>query len=208
MKRQHLFWGSRTPLASLSGGGLLIMASARLAYAFIAAGALLWVYSFSVLAAYGGSWIFPRRGKILVLIFLASFFSALYLLLLWFLCPVTALEVFLLVSLVPLFCVGSGLFKRVELLDLGEAVARAFSEAVVFGGLLAVFALLREPLGFASLSLPGGSQGIILLFSFEEGTFLPVRFIASSAGALLLLGYGVGLYRYFRKIHAPREDEL
>jgi hypothetical protein len=209
MNRQHhIFWGSRSPLASLSGGGLLIIASARLAYAITTAGALLWVYGLSVLAAHTLSRIFPDKGKALVLIFLASFFSALYLWLFYLISPLAALEVFFPVSLVPLFCAGSGVFKRAESLDLGEAAVRALSEAAVFGGLVALFALIREPLGFCSLSLPGGSRGIVFLFYFEDLSFLPVRLAASSAGALLLLGYGVGLYRYFRKIHAPREDEL
>jgi hypothetical protein len=207
MNQPHIFWGSRSPLASLCGGALLIIASARLAYALIVAGALLWVYGFSVLAVYPGSRLFPSRGKPLILIFLSSFIGSVYLLALWFTSPLTALEVFFPVSLVPLFCAGSGIFKRTESLALDEALGRAFSEAAVFGGLLILFALIREPLGFYTLSLPGSSRGITPLFVFEEG-FLPIRLVASSAGALLLLGYGVGLYRYFRKIHAPREDEL
>jgi hypothetical protein len=207
MNRQHLFWGSRSPLASLSGGGLLIMATARLAHAITVGGALLWVYGLSVLAVYAGSRIFPRRGGSLILLFLSSFFSWLYLLLLWFASPLAALESFFLVSLVPLFCMGSGLFSRTEDLDLGDAVIRALSEAAVFGGLLALFAVVREPLGFSSLSLPGSSQGIVLFLTFE-GSFLPIHLVASSAGALLLLGYGAGLYRYFRKLYAPREEDL
>ncbi len=73
---------------------------------------------------------------------------------------------------------------------------------------LRAFALIREPLGFLSLSLPGGAQGIILLFSFEKEAFLPIHVIASSSGALLLLGYGIGLYRYFRSVNAPKETDV
>jgi hypothetical protein len=203
----RVFWGSRSPLASLCGGALLIIASARLAYAIITAAALLWVYGFSALAAYPGFRIIPVRGKSLFHVFLSSFFGSVYLLLLWFISPLAALETFFLVSLVPLFCAGSGLFRRLESFDLSAALIRALSESAVFGGMLIIFSIIREPLGFSSLSLPGGSQGITLLFTFENG-FLPIRFIASSAGALLLAGYGAGLYRHFRKIHAPREDDL
>ena len=207
MKQSHIFWGSRSPLASLSAGALLIMATSRLAYAVAVTGALFWVYGFSVLAAYSGSRLFPARGKFLIQIVLASFTGALYLLLLWFVCPLTALEVLFLVSLVPLFCAGSGIFKRAESLDLVDAVARALSEAGVFGALLLIASLIREPVGFGCLSLPGGARGITMLAVFGDG-FVPIRLAASSAGALLLLGYGVGLYRHFRTIHAPREDEL
>jgi hypothetical protein len=207
MSLPHIFWGSRSPLASLSGGVLLIIASSRLAYALAAAGALLWVYGLSALLAYPVARMIPHQGKPLILVFCASFIGSLYLLLLWFISPLTALEVFFIVSVVPLVSVSSGIFKRIESLDLDEALGRALSEGAVFGGLLIIFALIREPLGFGSLSLPGGPSGIVLLFSFEND-FLPLRLIAGSAGALLLLGYGVGLYRYYRKIHAPREDEL
>ncbi|MDR0584840.1 MAG: hypothetical protein LBG57_10915 [Treponema sp.] len=185
MKRQHIFWGSLSPLAGLSGGALLIIASARLFFALVAAGALLWVYGLSVLFRYAGFRIFPGQGKPLILLFAASFAGSVYLLLFWFINPLAALEAFLFISLIPLFCAGSGIFSRIESLGFSDAVIRALGEAAVLGGLIIAFAVLRELLGFYSFSLPGSSLGIVLLF-----------------------GYGAGLYRYFRKIHAPREDEL
>jgi hypothetical protein len=203
----HVFWSSVSPLASLAGGGLLIMASARLAHAVIVAGALLWVYCFSALAIYPAMRIFPRRGGYLLRIFLASFIGSLYLFLFWFASPLAALETFFLVSLIPLLCAASGIFKRIESLSPARAVSRAASEALVLGFLIIAFAFIREPIGFCSLSLPGGSQGIVLLFSFEGEAFLPIRLVAASSGALLLLGYGMGLYRYFRGMYAPREED-
>jgi hypothetical protein len=89
---------------------------------------------------------------------------------------------------------------------MSEAAIRAFAEAAVTGALIVILSIIREPLGFLSLSLPGGQHGIIRL-SFESGSFLPIRIIASSAGALLLLGYGVGLYRYMRSREAPKEED-
>jgi hypothetical protein len=206
MNMPHVFWGSRSPLAGLSGAALLILASARLAYALLIAVALLWVYVLSAVALRPASRILPERGRPLVLLLAASFIGCVYLLFLWLLSPLSALELFFLVPLVPLFCAGSGFFRRIESLPPGEAALRALSEALIWGGLLIGFALIREPLGAGSLSMPGTS-GIVLLFAIEED-FFPVRFIASSAGALLVLGYGAGLYRHFRKIHAPREDDL
>ncbi|MDR1318104.1 MAG: hypothetical protein LBJ90_00640 [Treponema sp.] len=41
--QSNLFWGAASPLAGFAGGGLLIMASARLAHALLAAGALFWI---------------------------------------------------------------------------------------------------------------------------------------------------------------------
>jgi hypothetical protein len=144
----------------------------------------------------------------LILVFLSSFIGGVYLLLLWFLSPLAGLEVFFFVSLTPLLCIGSGLFDRVRSLDLGDSIIRALSEAAVLGLLVILLSLVREPLGFFSLSLPGSAQGMVFLFSFQETAFLPAGIIAGSAGALLLLGYGTALYRYFRSVNSPREEDL
>jgi len=203
----RIFYSDTAPLACLSGAALLIMASDRLAHAITAAGALVWVYCLSSLAAHAGAKIFPRQGKAVMLAFLTSFFAGLYLLLLWMLSPLCAIESFFVISIIPMFCMVSGIFKQLETLNMDDAFAASCSEALILGALIAIFALIREPLGFLSLSLPGGTQGIILLFSFKIESFLPIRLIASSAGALLLLGYFLGLYRYLRVQHGLREDE-
>jgi hypothetical protein len=195
----HVFWGAFSPLASLTGGGLLIMASGRLAFALVCAAALLWVYVLSALAAFPCRRFFPARGKTLVLVFLSSFTGLLYILALWFASPVLAMENFFILALVPLTCAGSGLFERFEARSLNGALSRALGEALVLGGLIIAFSLIREPLGYLSLSLPGGALGIRKVFSVEMENFLPLRLIAGSAGALLLLGCGVGLYHYFRE---------
>jgi hypothetical protein len=206
-QQNHLFWGSVSPLASLAGGGLLIMASSRLAFALVCAGALLWVYGLSALISGAGKKIFPRRGKNLALIFLSAFEGSLYLLALWFASPVLAVENFFILSLVPLMCAGSGIFSRIESFALDEAVARALGEAAVLGGLIIAFSLIREPLGYLSLSLPGGFQGIVKIFGVQGENFLPVRVISSSSGALLILGYGISAYRYFGGSPAVPEEK-
>ena len=66
-----------------------------------------------------------------------------------------------------------------------------------------IFAIIREPFGYSSLSLPGGSQGMVFLFYGDSQSVLPVRLITSSSGALMLMGYLMGLYRHFKKIHMP-----
>jgi hypothetical protein len=175
------------------------MASSRLAFALVCAGALLWVYALSALAAFPCRRLFPRRGKTLVLVFLSSFTGLLCLLALWFISPVLAMENFFILSLVPFTCAGSGLFERLESRPLNEVLSRALGEAAALGGLVIAFSLIREPLGYLSLSLPGGALGISTIFSAEMENFLPLRLVSGSAGALLLLGCGLGLYRYFRE---------
>jgi len=205
---QHLFWGSASPLAALSGGGLLIMATVRFSYALITGISLLWVYCLSALVCRAAVKIFPRQGLAACQTILASFFAGIFLLLFWIISPFIALEIFFIVSLVPLFCVSSGIFQRLDSLDSIDAVALAFSEAAVLSGLLLAFALIREPLGLLSLSLPGGSQGIIFIFSAKSETLLPIRFIASSSGALILLGYIFALYRHYRRVNVPLETDI
>jgi hypothetical protein len=183
------------------------MASGRLAFALVCAGALIWVYCLSALAAVPARKLLPRRGKSLVLVFLASFTGGLYLLGLWFANPILAMENFFLISLVPLICAGSGVFERIDSMNLKEALLRSLGEALVLGGLIISFSLLREPLAYLSLSLPGGPRGIVTLFSAGTKNFLPIRFITASAGALLILGYGLGIYRYFREQRGVPNDE-
>jgi hypothetical protein len=51
-----------------------------------------------------------------------------------------------------------------------------------------------------TLSLPGGFQGIVELFSARDPeAFVPLRILSVSGGGLLLFGYSTALYRYFRE---------
>jgi hypothetical protein len=171
------------------------MASCRLAFALTTVGALVWVYVLSTLAACSVSSFFPKRGKYFTFLFLSSFAAGLYILLLWLLSPLLGMQILFITVLVPLAFSGSGSPERGDSGDMPEAAARAFSEAFSLGILITAFSLIREPLGYLSLSLPGGIQGLVKIFSFEDGNFLPVRIVSSSAGALILLGYGAGILR-------------
>jgi hypothetical protein len=193
--------------ACLSGSALLIMASDRLAHAVTAAFALVWVYALSALAAHSGARFLPRRGRTAALVFLTSFFAGCFLLMLWLFSPLCALETFFVVSIIPMFCVFSQIFSRLETFRLKDALSSAVSESLILGALVVIFALVREPIGYSSLSLPGGARGIVLLFSFDTESFFPVCLIAIPSGALLLLGYLLGLYRYFKVKNVPQEGK-
>jgi len=196
--KQRIFWGDMSPFAYLSGGALLVMASDRLAHALTVLVALVWVYCLSSLAAFGGARLFPARGKQVLFAFLASFVASLYLLLLWILFPLGALQLFFAVSFVPMLCAGSGICRRLEGKNLVQVLRLSFAEALVAGVLIVIISLIREPLGFRSLSLPGGVQGIMLFHPFGAESPLYLRLLSSSSGALLLLGYLLGMYRHFK----------
>jgi len=192
------FFRNMSPLSGLCGIGLLIMASDRLAHAITILGALLWIYCLSTLAVHAAMRIFPQQGRQALLVLLTSFMAGVFAFLLWIISPICLLEMFFVISLVPVVCMASGILERPETDSLSEKFFDTFSHALFLGLLIVVFALVREPLGYLSLSLPGGAQGIVLI-SLHEGAFLPIHLIAASCGALLLLGYFLVLYNYYRE---------
>jgi Na+-translocating ferredoxin:NAD+ oxidoreductase RnfE subunit len=203
--QSHVFWGNSAPLSTLVGLGFMIMATSRLAFAITLTGALVWVNVLTVLIASFGRPLLPKKGQELIWVFLAGFSGSLYLLLVYAVSPFLAMEITFLISLVPLFCAGSGICSRVLSLEPEDAILRAFLEALALGGILIALALIREPLGFGSLSFPGGPQGMAVLV-FSEGLNFPVRIIAGASGGLLLLGYGLSLFRRFKARRSGGED--
>jgi hypothetical protein len=216
-RRQHPFWGSISPLGGLYGFALLVMVSPRLSWAVAAAGSLMWVYittsALAVLLMSKAAKAFPSIWRNQVFTCIACFSGTVYLFLFWLFSPLAAFEMFLPLMLVPLFYISSVSYAEIfasqneKLPDIQTAIYGAAVEAAILSALLVLVSVIREPLGFCSLSLPGSSLGLVTLFSFREGAFFPVRIFASSAGAFLLLGYILCLYRYFRSIYAPLEGD-
>jgi len=190
-----------SPATVLPGCCLLIIASGRLSHALATAGALVWVYGFTTLVIYSSVKIFPKHGRTILISFLASFMAGFYLFVLWLASPLCALESFFAVSLVPVFYTASGGSKSFNALNgalysAEDSFFSSFFEALSLGVLLMAFAIIREPLSYVSLSLPGGQQGSVMLFSFATESVLPLQLAGASCGALLLLGYFWALYKY------------
>ena len=205
----HLFWGSHSPLSLLTGAGLIVLSSARLAFALICTGTIIWVYGLTALVYSCSRPILPNRGKNIVLLFLSTFLCGIFMFLVGLLNPLLVMGTGFFLILVPPCCLGSGFFEASESEYPVEVISRALFEAGVLGGIILAFALIREPLGMGTLSFPGGAQGIIEFFGAgEAGTFAPVRILSMSAGGLLLLGYGIAVFRYFREKNGgtPKDD--
>ncbi|MCL2184234.1 MAG: hypothetical protein FWB86_00035 [Treponema sp.] len=212
ISRHHSFWGSLSPLGGLMGISLLVMASARLSWAITIAGCLFWVYgltafSFAFLLSVGKK-IIPEKGRSAIYSCLAAFFGSVYLFLFWLLCPFAALETFMLMLLVPLFCAQTGFAddgtadqtsanknSKVNI-DVFDSVSDSVSGAASLAVLIIAFSILREPLSYCLLSFPGTAQGMVTIMYFKSNSFFPIGVFASSAGALLLLGYCICLYQY------------
>jgi hypothetical protein len=194
--RTHPFWGFQSPLAALSGGSLLVLASVRFSFALVCALALLWVYVFTGLALRIP--FLPRRGRGWIIPFLASFIGGLFILLVFLASPILAMDTLFFLILCPLCCVSSGLPGRLEKLNGRESLVRSYTEALILSALILGLALIRESLGYGCLSAPGIRRSIVVFIEFTQDTPLPVRIAVSSSGVFFLLGYGIALFRRFR----------
>jgi hypothetical protein len=197
------FWGIHSPLAALSGGGLLVLASVRFSFALVCTLSLFWVYILTSLVRP----FLPRWGREGIVIFLTTFIQGLFIFILSFVSPILTLDTLFFLILCPVCCISSGVLDRSGKLDIGEGVSLAFSEGISFAALILALALIREPLGYGALSFPGSAQGVVTLFQFPGETHLPIRIASASAGAFFLLGYGIALFRRFGGHHlGGRQD--
>jgi hypothetical protein len=186
----------RSPISSMSGTALLIIAGSRLSYAISASCALLWVFVISafVNTAWHGTGSDVRNKMFNVMV--SSFSGSMYFFLLYLLNPLLAAETGLIYALVPVFFIGSGFCSSLENSPADEVFQQALYEPLSLAGLTLVFSLIREPLGFATLSIPGGKRGIIELFNTQGRYSCPVELISSSTGALFLLACIIVVLRY------------
>ena len=195
----HLFWGSHSPLAALNGSALIIVASNRLSFAFVCSGALIWVFGLTVLVYSFAKPILPSRGKMVILLFMSSFFCGIFVIITSLLNPLLILGTAFFLVLVPPWCMSTGFFETVESLDPFDAISRAVFEAAVFSGVIIALSLVREPIGMGTISIPGSVYGIVEIYKGQNTeSILPGRILSISAGGLMLLGYVIALYRYFK----------
>jgi hypothetical protein len=198
----HPFWGSRAPLTTLSQAGLFILAGNRLAYALLASLGIISVYTLTCLAALGLKKFMPVKGRNHIILAMASFFGVLYLILLSLLSPIMALEVTFIVYFIPLGVLTSAICLNYDSLALDDGLYEILLDALFLCMIIVVQALIRETLGFGTLSAPG-SLGPIEFIRIEGADHFLNQFFASTPGALVLLGYMVAMYKMI-KSHTDR----
>jgi hypothetical protein len=188
-----------TPLSVLTGTGFILLASNRLSFALMAAGALWWVYILTTLISRYAGKIMPKTGGHITLIFLSAFLGSVYFFTVYMLNPFLGMESFLCIMLSPVLYAGSFFQQPDEDAEAAvrDALPRAFAEVLRLTCVIIALSLIREPLGFATLSLPGGPEGIIELFNKSAAFPFPVQIVAAIPGALILWGYAVALFRRF-----------
>jgi len=192
-----LFWSSEGPLSSLACAGLLVISSGRFAYALIAGMALVFVYLFSVLSLSAGRFLVSDRIRGAVSVVLSACYGAVYLLLISTFSPLLAQETAFFISLAPIVFTASGIADRSYNDSIADAVVRTGSESASILALLMAFALVREPIGYGALSLPG-RDGIAIVFGSKEASAFAARAVAIPVGGFLLIGYAVVAFRKLR----------
>lgn len=200
-QKEHPFWGVSSPLSSLTGAAIIILGSSRLSYAVILASAVIWVFCFTVLTVKIAGDFIPGTGKPVLLSMITMLWTVVFYVLLSFLTPVLASELYLFICLVPVVCIASDICERTETHALHQSLFRAFKEALILGFLCIGLSLIREPFGFGVLSWPG-SHGIIELFGSRFSTDVSIKLVSTVSGALILFGYLIALYRTLRKMYA------
>ena len=205
--RRRFFEFYRSPAFLIAASPLVVTGTSRLAFALISALSLLWVYGLSVAAVRVIRRFFPKKIFYNILsLLLFSIIGSLFLLIVEFINPVLGRETALLVFFAPVICFACGIGTRTEEAPLKTAFVNTCVEALSIGLFLVFFALVREPLGYGALSLPGGARGVYELFRIRAAGF-PVHIIAGSAGALLLLGYIFLVFRMVRPQKGRAEEE-
>ena len=195
----HFLWGSYSPLSSLTGCAIVIMASSRLAFAIFCAGAILWVYTLSSLLYFVPKSVLPSWGKQIIHIFVVSLITSLYLFFGTLINPLLVLGCWFIIILIPVSLISSELLIQLDDVDPSDALIRAALEALSLCLLVIALSLIREPLGFGSLSFPGGRGGLFEIFSSQGRGFFPIRLLSVTSGGFLILGYAIAVYRFFRK---------
>jgi hypothetical protein len=217
-----LFKDFHRPLKALSATALLVVASSRFAFALIAAMNLVFVYMFAVLLAEflkrlkapkqsdAKTALFQQKNRKIINIFLVNFAGCIFFFVYYCITPLLAMETLFITLFVPIFVYSENILEKHSSVSPFLTAKNCFFESLYFSVSIMVIALVREPLGYAALSLPGGSGGIIELFN-KDGRFpFAVEIVSLSAGAFLLVGFILVLFRVLdrRKTErrGPKQD--
>jgi Na+-translocating ferredoxin:NAD+ oxidoreductase RnfE subunit len=182
------------------------MASGRLAYALTAGLALVFVYLFSALCLSAGRPLISDNIRGAVAVILSSFFASLFLLVLSLVSPLFAQESSFFVLLTPIVFVASGIADRCARDPFSDGLLRALIEAVLVLALLLAFSLVREPIGYGSLSLPG-ADGLSVVLGSDKVPVFAVRAAAVTVGGFILLAYVVVAFRKVRAVMVEDSSE-
>jgi hypothetical protein len=184
------------PLQLLSGAALLLLSTLRTAYAVTTVAALFFVVFCSLIVLHALKKLLPRGSKKIITVFVQSFFLSVFIFILFESNPFLAQNLILPLAFLPVFCASSSVFNNLTNFSVKDMSLRALTEAVLWSVLLIVMAIVREALGFATVSVPGGAEGITVFFQTENPNPYPPRFFLSSAAVFILFAFLIVAVRF------------
>ena len=200
---EHPFWGKSSALSSLGFVALLVSSTGRMAFALIAAAALLWVTFSAKATLLVCAKILPKRAGSFISLLLAVFYSNVFLIVLNLYSPILALESIYLILLAPVIALSSGWLELSGPAFKEDSLLKSLWGALAAGSVFLGLGLLREPFGYGALSLPG-PHGVLEFFGSDLASSVAIRFIAGTSGALIVLGYIIALFQVLRSLLAQQ----
>lgn len=160
---------------SLTGLALIIAASPRLSCSIIVFFLLMAISVMTLAVMHLGKSIIPEKYKTALIIMIVNFFTSLFYLIIDMINPISALEVYFTVFLIPITFLSSYFEKKAGNLSVSEEIIRGAKQASILGGIIIAVSLIREPLGYGTLSLPFSNKPMHLLpESIEEQVVMQV----------------------------------
>jgi len=196
----HPFWGKKAPFSQAAYIPFLLCTSTRLSIAIISTAALIWTFILSSVSILAAKRLIPSRFKVLVYVFISSFWTLVFGILISLFSPILFLEIQFPLALTAVVFIFSGLGDNVESENSSSVMKKSIIQSIIIGGIILLFSLVREPFGFGALSLPS-SEGIAEILTSEVASDMAIRTVALTSGGLILLGVVVGFYRIFKEMY-------
>lgn len=203
---KHPLWGSNSPLSNLSFVPFIVCASMRFSIALVSTVALLWTYLLTGFTLFIAKGLIPRTFKPIIPVFLGSFWTFVFAILLSMFSPPLFHELLLPLALVPVVFMISGLDSHIDMDSFKDAMNKTILYALILGAIVILLSLIREPLGFGALSLPT-KEGITELLTSDMASDWAIQSFAATSGGLILLGLTVGFYRIFKEVYLHYRSE-
>ena len=204
----NLIWGTNSPLMALTSLALIVIASGRLSFALITLFLLVCIYAFSLSVIQLAKSYIPVKFKTAIVIMIAVFAASISYFFLSLINPVSGLMFNFMVFLIPLSFLSSNIVKRVEKFMPGESILQGVKEALALGIILVAISLIREPLGYGTLSFPF-QENMVNLFPDGTRERLTLRGFTISAGVFFLIACMIAIIRVasHQKMEKDNNDE-
>jgi len=196
-KDTGLFWGSEGQLSSLSCFVLLFAVTSRMAHTILISSVIFLVFPITSAILKSSAILIPQRHDFFIRMVIVSALTAIASRLFSIPWPIPVRDCAFYLGAIPL-CYVSGSYKlRFESKSTLAALVSSAKDALVFSVLAFALVLVREPFGYGALSVPG-PEGAIEFFGLSAVSSFGARFVSAGAGAFILIGYIVALYRKIR----------